>query len=149
MELTFVDVARLSAHLGLAAAQFLREHAGYRDGRLYLNFPCAFQRGNRCGVYPVRPLQCLVYPFWGDLLEEDPLASPRYAQTGDWCEPIRSFRPLRLLSSGAVKRLKQFDDALYGGTDHLELLVATGHLSEADVRALGYDWTRPAPSEPG
>ena len=39
----------------------LRERADYS---------CVFLKDNRCEIYPVRPLQCLTYPFWDYLMKD-------------------------------------------------------------------------------
>ena len=29
---------------------------------------CPFLEGSRCGIYPVRPVQCRTFPFWSENL---------------------------------------------------------------------------------
>lgn len=32
---------------------------------------CRFQQNNKCSVYPVRPTQCRLYPFWSTLMKNE------------------------------------------------------------------------------
>lgn len=31
---------------------------------------CVFLEGDRCGVHPAKPVQCQVFPFWPELVED-------------------------------------------------------------------------------
>jgi len=69
------EVAALAGHLGLLPEGFGRKYLRLVDDRLSLiekqNFDCVFLEGSRCSVYPVRPRQCRLFPFWeGMLLDE-------------------------------------------------------------------------------
>lgn len=34
-----------------------------------IDMSCIMLQGNRCSIYPVRPLQCRSYPFWPEILK--------------------------------------------------------------------------------
>lgn len=63
------DEAAIAAHLGLAPEVFRKRYARLVDGRLCLvdkpNGDCVFLNEERgCAVNPVKPRQCLTFPFW-------------------------------------------------------------------------------------
>ncbi|MCX8206921.1 MAG: YkgJ family cysteine cluster protein [Methanothrix sp.] len=37
--------------------------------RDHLDMSCVMLQGDRCIIYPARPLQCRSYPFWAEILE--------------------------------------------------------------------------------
>ena len=67
------DVEAMAAHLGLSPRAFLRRHCTRDEGYVVLRMDepaCPFLgEDNRCGVYPVRPMQCRTWPFWEENLE--------------------------------------------------------------------------------
>lgn len=85
------EAAAIAAHLGLELATFLSRHCQREDGWLTLRTdtpecPLLTPDG-RCGVYPVRPVQCRTWPFWEETLVEstwrrDVLATCPGAGTG-------------------------------------------------------------------
>ncbi len=62
------EVGTIAEHLGLDPALFLKEQLVVEDGWITLqpDLPqCQFLDGQgRCGIYPVRPIQCRTWPFW-------------------------------------------------------------------------------------
>lgn len=69
------EVGAIAEHLGLDPVQFLREQLVVEDGWITLqsDLPqCQFLDANgRCGIYPVRPVQCRTWPFWEINLSEE------------------------------------------------------------------------------
>ncbi len=67
------EVRAIAAHLGLSKKEFLARHCSSQDGAVTLRTDspaCAFLGpDNRCGIYPVRPVQCRTWPFWRENLE--------------------------------------------------------------------------------
>jgi len=65
------DPARIAAHLGLDADEFLRRYTEVDDGHIVLRMDqpaCPFLDGTRCTIYDVRPRQCRTFPFWPETL---------------------------------------------------------------------------------
>jgi Fe-S-cluster containining protein len=65
------DVARIASYLEITEVTFLNAHCTTDEcGAVHLaelQGDCAFLRdGNRCIVYPVRPMQCRTWPFWSE-----------------------------------------------------------------------------------
>lgn len=71
---TQAEIQRLAAHLEKTPVEFLREFAVRVDGRYSLielaNGDCVFLGEHGCKVYQDRPLQCVSYPFWPELLRD-------------------------------------------------------------------------------
>jgi uncharacterized protein len=69
------DVAQIADCLGMAPIDFLNAYCATDDaGDIHLaklTGDCAFlEDGNRCRIYPVRPMQCRTWPFWTENMEE-------------------------------------------------------------------------------
>ena len=67
------DVRAIAAHLGLEREAFLERYCQEEDGWISLRMDrpaCPFlTEANRCAIYPVRPKQCVAWPFWKENLE--------------------------------------------------------------------------------
>lgn len=66
--LTEADIDRIAQHLGLARADFEQRHVRRTPDHARLRIPrqdsCPFLIEGGCGIHPVKPLQCRVFPFW-------------------------------------------------------------------------------------
>lgn len=65
---------RIRNYLGVSPAWFRRRYLmRYEDGQYSLRWAgdrCVFLDGaRRCRIYPVRPVQCVTYPFWPEIVE--------------------------------------------------------------------------------
>jgi len=65
---------RIRKYLGVSPAWFRRRYLQrFDDGQYSLRWSpdrCVFLDGaKRCRIYPVRPAQCVTYPFWPDIVE--------------------------------------------------------------------------------
>jgi Fe-S-cluster containining protein len=79
--LSKADVVRLTTHLAINEEEFLKQccrTVSYgNEIRLSLiekaNLDCYFYNNDigGCAVYPSRPLQCKLYPFWETMLNAD------------------------------------------------------------------------------
>lgn len=129
--LTFLDVIRLSQHLIMSVNDILNQFTHYStDSRqILLEIPCKFQKENLCSVYPARPIQCIMYPFWGEILQAE--NSEMEQKCREYCVAIRNWKPE--LSRQASIRIQQLDYILYN-TNHLEILTAMGFLSSKEVQ---------------
>lgn len=73
------DVAAMSAHLRMSAAELEARYLAEEEGWTFLRTDeeaCPFLDGNRCRVYPVRPKQCVTWPFWHENLVRETWEGP-------------------------------------------------------------------------
>jgi Fe-S-cluster containining protein len=72
--LTEADLRHMAAYVGLPAAAFERKYVVRFKHLLRLRKPrlsqCHFLAKEGCTVHPVKPVQCRLYPFWPELVEE-------------------------------------------------------------------------------
>lgn len=65
----------MADHLGLSELAFREAYCTEEDGWTVLKSDhprCPFLgAGNRCDVYPVRPMQCRTWPFWKENLKRE------------------------------------------------------------------------------
>ncbi len=68
------DLLRIAAHLGLAAEAFEARYVYRTRRRMRLRKPphsqCPFLERGGCRIHPVKPVQCRLFPFWPDLVED-------------------------------------------------------------------------------
>jgi Fe-S-cluster containining protein len=65
------DVRALASFLELPVAEFRARWTFREEGHTALRIEgdaCPFLDGSRCSVYPARPRQCRVFPFWKESL---------------------------------------------------------------------------------
>ena len=59
----------------LGTQEFGRNYLRLVDNQLSLvekpDFDCIFLSDNKCVIYPVRPIQCSLFPFWREFLESE------------------------------------------------------------------------------
>ena len=71
--LTELDLQRMAVHVGLTAKAFENKYVVRFKRLLRLRKPpasqCHFLREGGCAVHPVKPVQCRLYPFWPELVE--------------------------------------------------------------------------------
>ena len=62
------EAAVIASHLGITVNIFRERCTRRADARTSLTEEtdgrCVFFRGERCLIYPVRPVQCRTFPFW-------------------------------------------------------------------------------------
>ena len=91
---------RIAEHLELTLRQFRKTYTTRDDGWIVLKMDqpdCPFLDGARCGIYPVRPVQCSTFPFWRE----------------------------NLRSPGAWKRLREFCPGIGAGEEHSLPVIQT------------------------
>jgi hypothetical protein len=68
------DIARLAAYLGMKRGEFERRYVYRTRHRARLRKPrraqCHFLEGGGCAVHPAKPVQCRLFPFWPELVEQ-------------------------------------------------------------------------------
>jgi hypothetical protein len=82
------DVERAAARLKISKAEFERRYV-YRTRHLIrLRRPrgrqCHFLVGGGCSIHPDKPLQCRLFPFWPELVED----AAAWRRTGKTCPGI-------------------------------------------------------------
>ncbi len=87
--LTENDVIRAAAYLGLAQADFEATYIYRTRHQRRIRKPrgksqCPFLAGRGCSIHPVKPVQCRLFPFWPELVED----RRAWAQTQSWCPGI-------------------------------------------------------------
>lgn len=85
--LTREDRKRMADHLGLGLREFTKQYCDKTQGYYHLReestrLECAFLKGNRCGIYEARPIQCRTWPFWPEVMN---------AKT--WNKEVKGFCP--------------------------------------------------------
>jgi uncharacterized protein len=76
--ITVEDLARLCDYTGLNSDEFLKKYCrkvsmgsiSYVSLQEKKDFDCIFLTDKGCGVYPARPIQCSVYPFWDSIIKD-------------------------------------------------------------------------------
>lgn len=107
-----VEIEAMARHLGLTPADFRARYCTEEDGWTVLqpgHQVCPFLgEGNRCQVYPVRPMQCRTWPFW-----EDNLKTP-----AAWKDGVESICPGAgegpLYPAEEVERIARQNEEWYG-----------------------------------
>lgn len=82
------DLTRIARFLKMPAADFEAKYVYRTKHLLRLRKPrasqCHFLKEGGCGIHPVNPVQCRLFPFWPELVE-----SPRdWKKTGKMCPGI-------------------------------------------------------------
>ena len=71
--LTEEDLLRAAQYLGMTAADFESKYVIRYKKLLRFRKPrgsqCHFLNARGCGIHPVKPVQCRLYPFWPELVE--------------------------------------------------------------------------------
>jgi len=88
--LTEADVSRAASYLAMTQSDFEARYI-YRTRHMRrIRKPkgkakqCPFLNEGGCGIHPVKPVQCRLFPFWPELVED----RKAWAQTGSWCPGI-------------------------------------------------------------
>ena len=72
---TAAEIERMARHLGMSVAAFSKKHVRRVGRRFSLrekpNGDCCLLEG-KCAVYPVRPRQCVSWPFWPENIASRP-----------------------------------------------------------------------------
>src|SRR4051794_35936314 len=67
------DLSRAAAYVKLPVAEFEAKYVVRTKNTLRLRKPqgaqCHFLRDNGCSIHPVKPVQCRLFPFWPELVE--------------------------------------------------------------------------------
>lgn len=88
--MTEEDVTNAAQFLGLPQADFEASYI-YRTRHMRrIRKPrgkarqCPFLDGAGCGIHPVKPVQCRLFPFWPELVE----SQREWGRTAKWCPGI-------------------------------------------------------------
>jgi Fe-S-cluster containining protein len=75
VNLTIGDVYRICEYLMITVEEFFERYAGMKafgdprhpkvyDVDIGLDMPCKFRKDGKCSIYPARPLNCRIFPYW-------------------------------------------------------------------------------------
>ncbi len=68
------DIVRQAEFLGLSPAAYEARYVYRTKNQLRLRKPpgkaCHFLESGRCAIHPVKPVQCRLFPFWPELVED-------------------------------------------------------------------------------
>jgi Fe-S-cluster containining protein len=82
------DLARIAEFLKLTEAEFERRYVYRTRHLLRLRMPrhtqCHFLREDGCSIHPVKPVQCRIFPFWPELVND----KREWRKTAAWCPGI-------------------------------------------------------------
>ena len=71
--ITEEDLSRAAAYVKLPVAEFEAKYVVRTKNTLRLRKPqgaqCHFLRDTGCSIHPVKPVQCRLFPFWPELVE--------------------------------------------------------------------------------
>ena len=86
--ITESDLVRIAAFLKLSAAEFERRFVYRTRHLLRLRMPkhsqCHFLREDGCSIHPVKPVQCRIFPFWPELMDD----KRKWKKTARYCPGI-------------------------------------------------------------
>jgi len=86
--ITESDLVRISAFLKLTAAEFERRFVYRTRHLLRLRMPrhsqCHFLREDGCSIHTVKPVQCRIFPFWPELVDD----KREWRKTARYCPGI-------------------------------------------------------------
>ena len=68
------EIKKIADYLSLDQTTFLETYTYKTYGRISLketlpSYDCIFFKNKKCLIYPVRPFQCVAFPFWPDNLK--------------------------------------------------------------------------------
>lgn len=83
------EIENIAAFLNMTPDNFSKLYLRWVDGRYSLledpkNYDCIFLKGNRCSIYPARPIQCKTFPWWPQYLA----SKEAWKEAIDRCEGI-------------------------------------------------------------
>ncbi|MCC6858843.1 MAG: YkgJ family cysteine cluster protein [Bryobacterales bacterium] len=93
--LTEEDIPRIAGFLGMTPAAFEGRYV-YRTRhlrrlRIPRNSTCHFLKEGGCAIHPAKPVQCRIFPFWPELVED----RREWRTTAEWCPGIGKGGPLK------------------------------------------------------
>jgi uncharacterized protein len=86
--ITESDLVRIAAFLKLTAAEFEKRFVYRTRHLLRLRMPrhsqCHFLREDGCSIHAVKPVQCRIFPFWPELMDD----KREWKKTARYCPGI-------------------------------------------------------------
>jgi Fe-S-cluster containining protein len=86
--ITESDLVRIAVFLKLSAAEFERRFVYRTRHLLRLRMPrhsqCHFLREDGCSIHHVKPVQCRIFPFWPELMDD----KREWKKTARYCPGI-------------------------------------------------------------
>ena len=89
------EIQEIATYLNLTLEDFARKYLRKAQGRFSLielpkTYDCIFLKGNKCEIYPVRPIQCRTFPWWPQHL----ISEQAWKEAARYCEGITSSAPI-------------------------------------------------------
>lgn len=86
--LTEDDLGNIARYLGMTAGEFEQRYVYRTKHLLRLRVPrhqqCSFLRDGGCSIHAVKPVQCRMFPFWPELVDN----KREWKNTAKWCPGI-------------------------------------------------------------
>lgn len=97
------EINAISTYLSIPPEDFRRQYLRLKDGRWALvemksrNYDCIFLHDNKCRIYPVRPKQCITFPWWKENLtsKESWIEASRHCEGMNPTSPIVPFSTIQ------------------------------------------------------
>jgi Fe-S-cluster containining protein len=110
--ITEADLQRIAQFLGMTPAKFERVYVYRTKHLLRLRMPrhtqCHFLREDGCSIHTVKPVQCRIFPFWPELVND----KREWRKTAAWCPGIGKGK---LVQIEAARKLGDEMRAAYPG----------------------------------
>jgi uncharacterized protein len=112
--LTEEDVLRLASFTGVPAAEFEGRYVyrtrNFRRLRVPRGSTCHFLLENGCAVHPAKPVQCRIFPFWPELMDD----RKEWDKTASWCPGIGKGELVRIGNARALaQEMRAAHPAMY------------------------------------
>ena len=102
--LTEADLTRIAKFLGMPAAEFERRYVYRTKRQLRLRVPhqvqCHFLMDGGCSIHSVKPVQCRIFPFWPELVDD----KREWHKTAAWCPGIGKGELIQIETAAAMAR---------------------------------------------
>jgi Fe-S-cluster containining protein len=102
--LTETDLTRIAKFLGMRTAEFERRYVYRTKRQLRLRVPrqvqCHFLLDGGCSIHSVKPVQCRIFPFWPELVDN----KREWRKTAAWCPGIGKGELVQIETAGELAR---------------------------------------------
>lgn len=86
--MTVEDLERIAKYVGMTARAFEKKFVYRTKNLLRLRVPreqqCPFLREGGCSIHAVKPVQCRVFPFWPEMVDD----KREWKKAGSYCPGI-------------------------------------------------------------
>jgi Fe-S-cluster containining protein len=112
--LTESDLKRIAKHLEMPAAEFERRYVYRTTRQLRLRVPrqvqCHFLQDGGCSIHPVKPVQCRIFPFWPELVDD----KREWQKTAAFCPGIGKGELVQIeTAAGQAREMREAYPQMY------------------------------------